>query len=66
MTATPRQRRKKLAHTCPNCGTAMVRIIYGEPSRELEESAELGAVVLGGCVRSEDEPRWHCRCGHEE
>lgn len=51
---------------CPDCGSTRPRpIAYGEPDAELEEKAENGDVVLGGCCIFDDSPAWHCYgCGH--
>ena len=51
---------------CPQCGSAeVVPIIYGFPGPELAEESERGKVELGGCVVSDDDPRWCCkRCDH--
>lgn len=46
------------------CGEPMRPIVYGMPGPELIESYERGDVALGGCVISEDRPRFECRqCG---
>jgi rubredoxin len=61
------KKRSKKTRICPKCGLKVViEIIYGLPSFEGFELAEAGKVILGGCVISEDSPRWHCKkCGHE-
>lgn len=54
---------------CPACGEAnTARIMYGLPSfdQELGESLSTGEVVLGGCVLSPDNPKWHCNLCHHE
>ena len=52
---------------CPKCGSKKsVKIIYGMPSYELFELAEVGKVKLGGCVIIEDNPEYLCKdCEHE-
>lgn len=36
---------------CPRCGSSdVVPIIFGYPTRETEELANRGEVVLGGCI----------------
>ncbi len=53
---------------CPDCGDAgkVVPIVYGRPGKDLLEASKRGEVVLGGCIESADNPRWHCNaCGRE-
>lgn len=52
---------------CPNCGSSKVlELMYGYPTRELEEAAGRGEVELGGCCVGEDSPRWSCQeCNHQ-
>ncbi len=51
---------------CPICGGKVVPIVYGMPTVELEEKADRGEVVLGGCCLAVDEngrsidPKWAC------
>lgn len=45
---------------CPNCGKKMVKIIYGMPSSDIFEKAEDKEVYLGGCERSDNDPKYHC------
>lgn len=51
---------------CPICGGKVVPIVYGMPTGELEEKADRGEVVLGGCCIALDEngrsidPKWAC------
>ena len=40
---------------CPICGGKVVPIVYGMPTGELEEKADRGEVVLGGCCLVLDE-----------
>jgi hypothetical protein len=53
--------------TCIHCGsTRIAEILYGLPafSDELQERLNQGSVVLGGCMVSEDNPKWACAdCG---
>lgn len=53
--------------TCPNCGGSdIAAILWGMPafSEDLERDLEEGWIVLGGCVISVENPRWHCNeCG---
>jgi hypothetical protein len=51
----------------PSCGSEdTVPIVYGLPTRELEEAAGRGELVLGGCLVSFDAPNRACQnCGHE-
>lgn len=49
---------------CPECGTKLVRIVYGMPGPELFEEARKGKVILGGCCISFNDPTWGCAdCG---
>ncbi len=52
------------SRTCPTCGAAGVRIVYGMPGSELFEAADRGEVVLGGCVIGDDDPAYACTKGH--
>lgn len=51
---------------CPICGDNIVPIVYGMPMGELEEKADRGEVILGGCCIAVDEhghnlmPEWAC------
>ena len=48
---------------CPCCGQAPVaRIMYGLPhyTDELQKAIDERRIVLGGCVISDDDPRWAC------
>ncbi len=55
------------ALTCPICGErALVRVVYGPPTRETEQAAARGEVVLGGCLVSGSDPEYVCAaCGFE-
>lgn len=47
--------------TCPACQERSVRpIVYGLPGFELAAAEERGAVVLGGCIVNEANPKWAC------
>jgi hypothetical protein len=52
---------------CPSCGShSLAAIEYGLPafSEELREDEELGRVVLGGCLVTDDDPTKRClACG---
>ena len=54
---------------CPKCGADTIAVIfYGLPhmTESLERQIEAGNLVLGGCVVSEDDPKWLCKsCGQE-
>jgi hypothetical protein len=52
--------------TCPSRGSEdTVPIVYGLPTRELEEAAGRGELVLGGCLVSFDAADRACEnCGH--
>jgi rubredoxin len=49
---------------CPECGTKLLRIVYGMPGPDLFDEAEQGKVLLGGCCISFNDPTWGCsHCG---
>ena len=49
---------------CPECGTKLLRIVYGMPGPELFDEAEQGKVLLGGGCISFNDPTWGCSsCG---
>ena len=54
-------------YNCPACDQLTgVDIVYGEPSIGLAKQAELGEIVLGGCVIEPNQPFYHCKaCGFE-
>lgn len=55
--------RKSRPKQCPACGSkSIARIQYGLPvySEELQKQLDSGAVVLGGCCVTGEDPRWHC------
>ncbi len=48
---------------CPYCNsTNVAKILYGLPvfSKNLAKELENGKTFLGGCVISEDSPRYRC------
>jgi len=53
--------------SCPACASPRIaRILYGLPafSKDLEDALSEGAVTLGGCVVTGDDPEWECLgCG---
>ena len=53
--------------TCPQCGSEeYIPIVYGRPGTELQEKAERGEVILGGCIVTPDRNLFHCKeCGTE-
>lgn len=58
---------RALAGACPRCGQRTgLPLVRGFPSYELIELVEAGAVALGGCVVSGEDPEFRCAtCGHE-
>ncbi|MDA8226311.1 MAG: hypothetical protein M0T74_01135 [Desulfitobacterium hafniense] len=52
---------------CPKCGsTNSVHIVYGMPSNELYQEAQVGKVKLGGCLLDPSNPEYVCKdCEHE-
>ena len=49
---------------CPECGSKMVRIVYGYPMGDLMERSMRGEVALGGCVVSGFDVTHLCDKGH--
>ena len=45
---------------CPNCGSKLLEIIYGMPDSEIGEKAMKGELFLGGCMISDENPKYHC------
>ena len=43
-----------------SCKHKMVKILYGKPSREKMKLADEEKIHLGGCMVSEDAPRYYC------
>lgn len=54
-------------YICPSCNESTgVDIVYGEPSIQLAEQAELGEIALGGCSVEPNQPTYRCMsCGFE-
>jgi hypothetical protein len=47
---------------CPGCHAhEAIPILYGDPTREAEQAARRGELVLGGCCVMGEDPKWHCR-----
>ena len=48
---------------CPIDGHSdqIIPIIYGMPSEKLWIKADKGKVKLGGCLVSDDNPKWYCK-----
>jgi hypothetical protein len=61
-----RPKKRDAAGACPECGSVNTRpILYGLPDAEAMEAAERGAIALGGCIVTGDDPRWVCLdCDH--
>jgi len=48
---------------CPECGSSKVaRVLYGRPafSADLQIAIDSGKIILGGCCKSSDDPKWQC------
>ncbi len=46
---------------CPKCGSKrVVPILYGYPFGEMQEAADKGEAVLGGCLMSGNDPLKFC------
>lgn len=60
--AQKKQAHKAPKQNCPVCKshTRVIPIIYGKPGKELQEKAEQGMVMLGGCVLSDKSPKFYC------
>jgi len=58
---------KKKLRKCPECGSWPVAgLLFGMPSMNalFKRDLEAGRIVLGGCVRTDNHPRWQCAdCG---
>lgn len=50
---------------CPDCGSKMVRIVYGYPGPGLIERSMRGEVALGGCCVTGFDPTHQCGQGHK-
>lgn len=55
-------------HNCPVCKSdkEVIPIIYGKPGTELIQKAERGECRLGGCMISENSPRYYCKKDKKE
>jgi predicted Zn-ribbon and HTH transcriptional regulator len=64
---TEKMKRTRKPKTCSECGSRRIaNILYGYPSFSDEErrDVELGKIVLGSCVVTDDDPVWSCAdCG---
>jgi len=48
---------------CPVCGSFRIaEYLYGFviPSKEIDRRCRAGKIILAGCVRGPDDPRWRC------
>ena len=54
---------------CPNCGKSWIaKIFWGYPAdiESMEESLEKKVIILGGCLVTNNDPRWECNdCNHQ-
>lgn len=55
---------------CPACEVGTLRpVLYGlVTDEEVQEKADRGEVILGGCERTQDSPEWECSacgCGYD-
>ena len=56
----------KLGDKCPYCGGKLLPIVYGMPGEELQQKAENGEVILGGCCLTGADPQKQCsECGFQ-
>lgn len=54
---------KRKPETCPKCGAAeVVPIVYGTESPSGKTIADIyaGRVAVGGCIVTDDDPKWRC------
>lgn len=53
---------------CPNCEkTWIAEIFWGYPAinQDVEDALEKKEIVFGGCIISENDPKWECNnCNH--
>ena len=63
MASTSVRRTRYKRPACPFCGydDQVVRIVYGQPSRELIEQSQRGEIALGGSCAAPDAHQWYCR-----
>jgi hypothetical protein len=48
---------------CPNCGkSSIAEIFWGYPANmeSMEEALEKKEIVLGGCIVTDNDPKWEC------
>ena len=45
---------------CPECGGALVPVVYGFPLGETIAAIERGEVMVGGCIVEDGQPREGC------
>lgn len=57
---------EKIPH-CAKCQSKeVVSILYGLPTREAFKDASEGKLSLGGCIVTDQSPKWHCQgCEYE-
>jgi ribosomal protein L37AE/L43A len=63
MTTTERIELPRKPRKCPVCSHEQVaRIMYGLPTfdDQLEQQLQAGAITLGGCCITDDDPSWEC------
>ena len=54
---------------CPQCGKSWIaEIFWGYPANmeSIEEALERKEIILGGCLVTNNDPRWECNdCNHQ-
>jgi hypothetical protein len=47
---------------CPNCrAQTLVHLVYGYPGPVTMMEADEGRIALGGCLVTDDDPRYRCQ-----
>jgi hypothetical protein len=53
---------KKSVRKCPkNHSDRLIPIVYGFPSEKMMKASKKGKIILGGCVVTGCDPKWHCK-----
>jgi len=54
---------KRFTKKCPVCGSndQVVPVMYGMPGPKMQDDAAAGKIHLGGCIISDNDPKWYCQ-----